>query len=192
MSFFTKQQIDEIQRLIAARAKRDTDFPSVNNLTDSDLFAFVRNRSNVKITVQDFRRELEDLFVSDITSFIEEMNRLLANETERALAAEAGLQDNIDAEAQTRSAADTALGEAVSAEELRAKAAELSLSDAITAEETRAKAAEKANADAIDNIEEKIPVAASSSNLLVDRQYLDQHISPITDAQIDEIFLNNN
>ena len=47
-------------------------------------------------------------------------------------------------------------------------------------EETRAKAAEKANADDIDAIEAKIPAAASSSNQLADKQFVNSSIATNT------------
>ena len=47
-------------------------------------------------------------------------------------------------------------------------------------EETRAKAAEKANADDIDAIEEKIPAAASSSNQLADKAFVNSSINTAT------------
>ena len=50
---------------------------------------------------------------------------------------------------------------------------------AIGDEETRAKAAEKQNADDIDAIEAKIPSAASSSNQLADKAYVDGEIDNI-------------
>ena len=50
----------------------------------------------------------------------------------------------------------------------------------VLVEETRAKAAEKANADDIDAIEEKIPAAASSSNQLADKQFVNSSIAIAT------------
>lgn len=93
----------------------------------------------------------------------------LANEIERAQGAEQTLQGNIDNE------------------ELRAKAAERDLEQAdgtlqgnIDAEELRAKAAEQANADDIDSIESKIPTAASSSNQLADKEFVNSSIATAT------------
>ena len=50
----------------------------------------------------------------------------------------------------------------------------------VLVEETRAKAAEKANADDIDAIEEKIPAAASSSNQLADKAFVNSSIATAT------------
>ena len=50
----------------------------------------------------------------------------------------------------------------------------------VLVEENRAKAAEKQNADDIDAIEEKIPAAASSSNQLADKQFVNSSIATNT------------
>ena len=50
----------------------------------------------------------------------------------------------------------------------------------VLVEETRAKAAEKQNADDIDAIEAKIPAAASSSNQLADKQFVNSSIATNT------------
>ena len=50
----------------------------------------------------------------------------------------------------------------------------------VLVEETRAKAAEKQNADNIDAIEEKIPAAASSSNQLADKAFVNSSIATNT------------
>ena len=112
----------------------------------------------------------------------------LTAETERAQVAEQALQGNIDIEERDRKAADVTLQENidteqqarindVDAEETRAKARENQIAGALSDEETRAKAAEKANADDIDAIEEKIPEAASSSNQLADKAFVNSSIS---------------
>ena len=112
----------------------------------------------------------------------------LTAETQRAEQAEQALQGNIDIEERDRKAADVTLQENidteqqarindVDAEETRAKARENQIAGALSDEETRAKAAEKANADDIDAIEEKIPEAASSSNQLADKAFVNSSIS---------------
>ena len=68
----------------------------------------------------------------------------------------------------------------LTAETERAQGAEQTLQGNIDAEETRAKAAEKQNADDIDAIEAKIPVAASPSNQLADKQFVNQSIATAT------------
>ncbi len=86
----------------------------------------------------------------------------LTAETQRAELAEQTLQGNINTEAQARQQADGVL------------------QGNIDTEETRAKAAEKANADDIDVIEEKIPIAATAQNKLVDEQKMNSSIATAT------------
>ena len=105
--------------------------------------------------------------------------------------ADSTLQQNINNEAQARQGADTTLQGNIDAEVLARQEADSTLQDHIDteatarandvdAEETRAKAAEKANADDIDAIEEKIPAAASSSNQLADKQFVNSSIQTST------------
>ena len=97
----------------------------------------------------------------------------LTQETERAQGAEQALQGNIDTEERDRKAADNQLQQNIDAEQ-QARI------DDVDAEETRAKAAEKQNADDIDVIEGKIPAAASPSNQLADKAFVNSSIATAT------------
>ena len=97
----------------------------------------------------------------------------LTQETERAQGAEQTLQGNIDTEERDRKAADNQLQQNIDAEQ-QARI------DDVDAEETRAKAAEKQNADDIDVIEGKIPAAASPSNQLADKSFVNSSIATAT------------
>lgn len=97
----------------------------------------------------------------------------LTQETERAQGAEQTLQGNIDTEERDRKAADNQLQQNIDAEQ-QARI------DDVDAEETRAKAAEKQNADDIDVIEGKIPAAASPSNQLADKAFVNSSIATAT------------
>ena len=104
----------------------------------------------------------------------------ISNEIIRAEAAEQTLQGNIDAEETRARGAEGILQHNIEAEETRAHGAEGILQNNIDAEETRARAAEQQNADDIDAIEEKIPAAASSSNQLADKQFVNSSIQTNT------------
>ena len=97
----------------------------------------------------------------------------LTQETERAQGAEQTLQGNIDTEERDRKAADNQLQQNIDAEQ-QARI------DDVDAEETRAKAAEKQNADDIDVIEGKIPAAASPSNQMADKAFVNSSIATAT------------
>ena len=100
----------------------------------------------------------------------------IGNEITRAEAAEQTLQGNIDAEETRARGAEGILQNNIDAEETRARGAESTLQNNIDSEETRARAAEQQNAADIDAIEAKIPVAASSSNQLADKAFVNSSI----------------
>ena len=104
----------------------------------------------------------------------------IGNEITRAEAAEQTLQGNIDAEETRARGAEGILQNNIDAEETRARGAESTLQNNIDSEETRARAAEQQNAADIDAIEAKIPVAASSSNQLADKAFVNSSIQTNT------------
>ena len=118
----------------------------------------------------------------------------LEAEENRAKGAEQTLQQNINSEAQTRQQADTTLQGNIDAEAQARQQADQTLQGNIDAEKTRAEGAEgtlqdnidaeaQARQDADAAINAKIPQAASSSNLLVDRQYLAEQIAAEVQAR---------
>lgn len=64
MAHFTQQEIDEISRRLAAKAVKDSQFPTANAIRMEDFVAIVQNEKNKKITV-------EGLY-SDISEYIYE------------------------------------------------------------------------------------------------------------------------
>ena len=104
----------------------------------------------------------------------------LADEVTRAEGAEQTLQQHIDAEETRARGAEGTLQTNIDNEAAARQGADSTLQQNIDDEETRAKAAEKKNADDIDAIEEKIPAAASSSNQLADKQFVNSSIQTNT------------
>ena len=104
----------------------------------------------------------------------------LADEVTRAESAEQTLQQHIDAEETSARGAEGTLQTNIDNEAAARQGADSTLQQNIDDEETRAKAAEKKNADDIDAIEEKIPAAASSSNQLADKQFVNSSIQTNT------------
>ena len=104
----------------------------------------------------------------------------LADEKTRAESAEQTLQQHIDAEETRARGAEGTLQTNIDNEAAARQGADSTLQQNIDDEETRAKAAEKKNADDIDAIEEKIPAAASSSNQLADKQFVNSSIQTNT------------
>ena len=109
-------------------------------------------------------------------------------EENRAKQAEQTLQQNINSEAQTRQQNDQTLQGNINSEAQTRQQADQTLQGNIDAEKTRAEGAEgtlqgnidaeaQARQDADAAINAKIPQAASSNNLLVDRQYLAEQIA---------------
>jgi len=47
MFYFTTAQIDEIEKRLAVRAKKDTDFDPVSSAEEADLVAIIHNGRNV-------------------------------------------------------------------------------------------------------------------------------------------------
>ena len=72
------------------------------------------------------------------------------------------MQDNIDAEAQTRAKADTALGGRITTEELARAAADVMLDNKIGAETTRATAAEAALGARLDGHQTRLVAAEAN------------------------------
>ena len=104
----------------------------------------------------------------------------ISTETTRAESAEQTLQQHIDAEETRARGAEGTLQTNIDNEAAARQGADSTLQQNIDDEETRAKAAEKKNADDIDAIEEKIPAAASSSNQLADKQFVNSSIQTNT------------
>ena len=104
----------------------------------------------------------------------------LSDEVTRAEGAEQTLQQHIDAEETRARGAEGTLQTNIDNEAAARQGADSTLQQNIDDEETRAKAAEKKNADDIDAIEEKIPAAASSSNQLADKQFVNSSIQTNT------------
>ena len=104
----------------------------------------------------------------------------LADEETRAESAEQTLQQHIDAEETRARGAEGTLQTNIDNEAAARQGADSTLQQNIDDEETRAKAAEKKNADDIDAIEEMIPAAASSSNQLADKQFVNSSIQTNT------------
>ena len=104
----------------------------------------------------------------------------LSDEVTRAEGAEQTLQQHIDAEETRARGAEGTLQTNIDNEAAARQGADSTLQQNIDDEETRAKAAEKQNADDIDAIEEKIPAAASSSNQLADKQFVNSSIQTNT------------
>ena len=113
---------------------------------------------------------------SGITSgLVAKLNALPTNSELTALLA--GKQDVISDLQTIRSQAAAAAPQATTYTKSETDAA---IDADVLVEETRAKAAEKQNADNIDAIEEKIPAAASSSNQLADKQFVNSSIATAT------------
>ena len=128
----------------------------------------------------------------------EDLSSLITREKDRALEAESDLQNSIDQEEIRAKDAERLLQETISTlsnstdgnlshilelynnESNRAQEAEQTNATAISNEIIRAKAAEKLIQDIIDIIESKIPNAASESNQLADRIYVNSSISTAT------------
>lgn len=148
----------------------------------------VDTRINKAVKVEETRAKEEEAALADA---------IKAEET-RAQAAEKTNADNITAEVLRAEAAEQANATAIETEKTRATAAEKSNSDAIEAEKTRATTAEEANANAIASeaataraaetnlqnqiidINKKIPEAATESNKLADKDFVNSSISTNT------------
>lgn len=86
----------------------------------------------------------------------------------------------LTAEQTARQQADTTLQNNINAEKTARENADTTLQGNITAEQQRAQAAEQQNASDIDAIEAKIPSAASSSNQLADKAFVNSSINSNT------------
>ena len=162
-------------------------------LQNNDLFIIGRGQESYTLTYNEVKTEI----AADVVNLVEV-------EKDRAEAAEALLQSNIDAEAATRAADDAtekARAEAAElAEKTRAEAAEAALQVNITAEETAriaGDAAEKARAEAAEVVlqanitaEETRALAAEKvisdalSQEAIDRANGDKAINDRIDAQV--------
>ena len=86
----------------------------------------------------------------------------------------------LTAEQTARQQADTALQNNITAEQTARENADTTLQGNITAEQQRAQAAEQQNASDIDAIEAKIPSAASATNKLADKAFVNSSINSNT------------
>lgn len=104
----------------------------------------------------------------------------IAAETVRAEAKEAELDTSIEAESNERLNADTILQQTIETETNRAKAAEKENADKINNEITRAESVETNLQNQITDINKKIPEAATESNKLADKDFVNSSISTNT------------
>lgn len=111
--------------------------------------AIYENSQDIEANTQAILKEISDRkkAVTDaIDKEVTDRNNAIAVETNRAMAVESKLADDIAAEVTNR---NTAISNAVKVEKDRAEEAESTIASNLSAEITRAKAAEKANTDLI-------------------------------------------
>jgi len=66
MFYFTNEQIDEIERRLAVRAKKDTDFDSISDVDDADLVAIIHNGRNMICRLDSLPGRLQALPYNEI------------------------------------------------------------------------------------------------------------------------------
>lgn len=111
--------------------------------------AIYENSQDIEANTQAILKEISDrkkAITDAIDKEVTDRNNAIAVETNRAMAVESQLADDIAAEITNR---NTAISDAVKVEKDRAEEAESTITNNLSAEITRAKAAEKANTDLI-------------------------------------------
>ena len=184
---------DQFADLFDSFFHKSEDLIPLNNV--EGLSAAVETK---KIELQDYLNSKWSEFINDIGGYIsgildpavEDLRESVSSEEGRAMAAEGQIAARIGAV----EAAEQVLDSKIGAEETRAKsaeqqnaarigaveAAEQVLDSKIGAEETRARTAEQQNASDISAIEALMPVQASASNQLADKDFVNSSIATNT------------
>lgn len=184
---------DQFADLFDSFFHKSEDLIPLNNV--EGLSAAVETK---KIELQDYLNSKWSEFINDIGGYIsgildpavEDLRESVSSEEGRAMAAEGQIAARIGAV----EAAEQVLDSKIGAEEMRAKSAEQQnaarigavedaeqvLDSKIGAEETRARTAEQQNASNISAIEALMPVQASASNQLADKDFVNSSIATNT------------
>lgn len=183
---FTKQQIDEIERALIARAKKDTSFPGADILDGTELIPIIQNGVN-KITTY---AGLWNQVSKDLQEFVEEA---LAGKVDVVEGKE--LSDNNYTSEEKDKLAGISVGANVNVQadwEASSGDAFIKNKPDLTIYATRA---------AVQDIEALIPTQASTSNQLADKNFVNSSIATSTAefkgtysslAELETVSANNN